>query len=83
MFVCCKNDEVSKQNEKRLHEIKEGVVEVEAIDVHPTMKNFKPSLGKKGEVKNTPFLQTLRLKKNSRVQLTYNIDRLPNQWCKS
>ena len=76
MFVCCKNDEVNKQNRKRLNEIKEGVLEVEAINVHPTIKDFKPSLGKKGEVKNTPFLQTLQLKKGSRVQLTYNIDTL-------
>ena len=33
-----------------------------------------PSIGKKGNVKDTPFLQRLELKKGSRVQLTYNID---------
>ena len=76
MFVCCKNVEVDKQNIKRLNEITEGLVEVEAINVHPTIKEFKPTLGKKGEVKNTPFLQTLQMKRNSRVQLTYNIDTL-------
>ena len=63
MFVCCKNVEVNKQNEKRLNEIKEGVVEVQAINVHPTIKDFKPSLGKKGEVKKHTFPSNPPVKK--------------------
>ena len=48
----------------------------EAINVHPTIKNFIPPMGNKGNVKDTPFLQTLQLKKGARIQLTYNIDTL-------
>ena len=76
MFVCCINNEVNNQNKRRLNEIKEELKDLEAINVHPTIKDFKPTLGKKGEVRNTPFLQTLQVKKTARVQLTYNIDTL-------
>ena len=33
-------------------------------------------MGKKGEVRDTPFLQTLIIKKKARIQLTFNIDTL-------
>ena len=46
---------------------------MEAVNIHPTIKNFQPPLGKKGEIRNTPFQQTLEIKK-ARIQLTYNID---------
>ena len=42
--------------------------------MHSTIKNFKPPIGNKGNVKDTPFLQTLKLKMGARVMLTYNID---------
>ena len=37
---------------------------------------FVSPIGKKGTVKDTPFMQTLELKRGARVQLTYNIDTL-------
>ena len=49
---------------------------MEAVNTHATIKNFKPQIGKKGTVMDTPFMQTLELKKGARVQLTYNIDTL-------
>ena len=76
MFISCKNKEVAKLNIKRLNEINEETITLEAVNVHPTIKNFKPALGKKGEVNETPFLQTLVIKKSARIQLTYNIDTL-------
>ena len=76
MFISCKNKNVEILNTRRLNEIKEELVTFEAINMHSTMKNFKPPLGNKGNVKDTPFLQTLKLKVGSRVMLTYNIDTL-------
>ena len=76
MFVTSTNAEVGKQNTRRLNEIKEELITLEAVNVHPTIKNFQPILGKKGEVRNTPFLQTLQIKRKARIQLTYNIDTL-------
>ena len=76
MFVTCTNVEVGKHNRRRLNDIKEELITIEAVNVHPTIKNYKPLLGKKGEVRNTPFLQTLQVKKTARIQLTYNIDTL-------
>ena len=75
MFISCKNNEVMKLNNKRLEELEEGAVIFEAINVHSTINNFKPPIDKKkGTVKDTPFQQTLKLKKGARIQLTYNID---------
>ena len=69
MFISCKNKEVEKLNRKRLNEINEETINLVALNVHPTIKNFQPLIG-------TPFLQTLVLKKRARIQLTYNIDTL-------
>lgn len=74
MVVACTNVEVAKHNRRRLGEIKEEIITLEAVNIHPTIKNFKPILGPKGQVGDTPFLQTLEIKKKARVQLTYNID---------
>ena len=76
MVVTCTNAEVEKHNRRMLNEIKEDLITLEAVNIHPTIKNFQPPIGKKGEVRDTPFLQTLQLKKRARVQLTYNIDTL-------
>ena len=74
MFISCKNKNVELLNLKRLNEIHEEIVTFEAVNMHSTIRNFKPPLGNKGNVKDTPFLQTLTLKLGSRVMLTYNID---------
>ena len=51
---------------------------IEAINIHPTIKNFKPHVNSKGNVgterNETPFRQTLQLKVGSRIMITYNID---------
>ena len=76
VYISCKNKDVDKLNKMRLHEIVGEKVVLEAINTHPTIKNFKPPIGKTGNVNETPFLQTLELKKKARVKLTYNIDTL-------
>ena len=74
VFISCKNKEVEKLNRKMLNAIEGKALSFEAINVHPIIKKFKPRIGNKGNVKDTPFLQMLVLKKGVRVQLTYNID---------
>ena len=74
MFISCKNKNVEVLNLKRLNEIQSELFIFESINMHSTIKNFKPPLGNKGNVKDTPFLQTLKLKMGARVMLTYNID---------
>ena len=76
MYISCKNKNVEILNTKRLNEIQEELLSFEAINMHSTIKNFKPPIGNKGNVKDTPFLQTLKLKMGARVMLTYNIDTL-------
>ena len=76
MFISCKNKEVARLNMKRLDELEGSLFVFEAVNVHPTIKDFKPMIDKKGNVNTTPFLQTLKLKIASRIMLTYNIDTL-------
>ena len=74
VYISCKNKPVNMLNLKQLAVIKGEAVIFEATNVHPVIKNFKPPLGNNGNVKDTPFLQKLILKKGARVQLTFNID---------
>ena len=55
MYISCKNKSVEILNIKRLNELKEELVMFEAINMHSTIKNFKPPIGNKGNVKDTPF----------------------------
>ena len=78
MFLSCKNIEVNKLNERGLQEIDSELITVEAINIHPTIQNFKPNINSKGNVgterNSTPFKQRLNLKIGARVMPTYNID---------
>ena len=61
-------------NDIRLNEIGAELFEIEAINIHPSIKNFKPKIETKGTVGGTAFLQTLRIKVGARVMLIDNID---------
>ena len=61
-------------NNRRLKEIKEEETIINAICLHKTIKNFKPPIGKGGEVNKTPFQKELRIKVGAKVMLTYNTD---------
>ena len=74
MYIDCTNKGVNKLNLKRLNEINSEIIEIEAINLHPTIKEFSPPISKKGTVKDTPFQQTLKLKISAKVMLTFNID---------
>ena len=78
MFISCTDAEVNKFNTLVLNSTSSELVTIEAINIHPTIKNFKAHVNSKGNVgteKNeTPFKQTLELKVGAKVMLTYNID---------
>ena len=78
MFLAGKNVKVNQLNLIGLNKLDGKLYTIEAINIHPTIKNFKPHVNSKGNVgteKNeTPFRQTLQLKVGSRIMITYNID---------
>ena len=73
LFVMCTNAETIKMNEEKLKKNTSEEVIVNAIHIHDTKKQYKPTL-KYGKVLNTPLLDILILKVGSEVMLTYNID---------
>ena len=50
MYLSCKNVDVNKLNERGLNEINSELIAVEAITIHPTIKNFKPPVNSKGNI---------------------------------
>ena len=61
-----------------MNEIHSELVTIEAVNIHPTIKDFKAHVNSKGNIgterNSTPFKQILRLKRGARIMLTYNID---------
>ena len=76
MVIDCKNLGVGKHNKKQLNKMSGELIEIEATNLHPLYKDFKPPISKKGTVKDTPFLQTLQLKVGAKIMVTLNIDTL-------
>ena len=74
MYVTCTNKTVLKMNNIRLNELKSELHEIEARNIHPTIKDFKPRIDEKGTVGGTAFLQSLKVKIGARVMLIHNID---------
>ena len=78
MFISCTNSEVDKYNTLALNSLNSDLVTVEAVNLHPTIKNYMPHINSRGNIgterNETPFRQSLELKVGARVMLTYNID---------
>ena len=75
MTIAATHNIVNKNNDKLLDELNTELIVIEAINSHNNIPNFCPRIHpKKRTVAETPFLQTLRLKVNSRVMLTINLD---------
>ena len=78
MFLAGKNVKVNQLNLIGLSKLDSKLYTIEAINIHPTIKNFKPHVNSKGNIgterNETPFRQTLQLKVGSRIMITYNID---------
>ena len=78
MYLAGKNVKVNKLNLIGLYKLETKLYIIEAINIHPTIKDYKPHINSKGNIgteKNeTPFRQTLQLRVGSRIMITYNID---------
>ena len=68
------NAEVNRFNEQRLNEIEGEVIELTAINIHPMIISYQPHINKDGSINDTPLLSVFKLKENSRVMITYNVD---------
>ena len=76
-YISCTNAKVNKFNALRLNEMPAELLEVEAINFHPAIANYKPKIDpKKGTVGCTSFLQCLQFKVGCSVMLIHNIDTL-------
>ena len=66
MFISCTNSEVDKYNSLTLKSLQSDLVTVEAINLHPTINNYKPHINSRGNIgterNETPFRQSLELK---------------------
>ena len=78
MYIVSKNKEVNTLNQCGLDGLNSELCISEAVNLHSTIKNFKPKINSRGNIgteKNeTPFRQSLYMKVNAKVMLTYNID---------
>ena len=46
----------------------------EAAHVHPSCKNFKPTVTSEGLVNDTPFLDKLNVREGAKIMIIHNID---------
>ena len=78
MFLTCTTVRVKELNARGLNALNTKFVTVEAVNMHPTISNFKPKVNSKGKIgterNKTPFRQNLEIKFGVRIMLTYNID---------
>ena len=74
MFLSCTNKKVKSFNEEQLSKLP-GITHIfEAKNMHPSIKDYMPHIGNKGQINETNFMQTLLVKLESRIQLIHNID---------
>ena len=74
LHVFGKRKNVQDLNEQKLNELNHPLKIIKAKVVHPIQKNFKPKISADGFINESPFMETLKLKCDSRVMLTYNTD---------
>ena len=73
MHISCTNKTVKQMNDMRLNELNTELYQIEAINIHPSIKNFQPKVNEKGTVCGTSILQTLKSKVGAKVMLLHNI----------
>ena len=74
MYVTCTNQSVNDINQARLQGLETESVELLAININSSCKNFHPPIGRGGTVHTTPFYNKVTLKVDARVMLTFNVD---------
>ena len=55
IYIFGTNNKVNQMNKKRLNMLKAETMVIQAICLHKTIKDFKPSLDNAGNINNTPF----------------------------
>ena len=68
------NAEINNFNEQRLDEIEGKLIELPAININPTIESYKPHVSKDGRVHESLLLSIVKLKKNARIMIAYNVD---------
>ena len=75
LFIASTHAVVNKHNKSCLQSLRTQLHEIEAINSHCNIPNFKPKIDhKKQTVESTKYLQTLQIKLGCRVMLTDNLD---------
>ena len=74
LFVSGTNAMVDNINNQRINELDGKEFELQAIVFSETRGTFVPNLDNKGDIRGTTLQYNLKLKKKSRVMLTYNLD---------
>jgi hypothetical protein len=75
LIIACKHTSVNKYNSESLERLTTPLIEIEAINSHTNLPNYRPRLhDKKRTVHETAYLQTLKLKIGCRVMVIDNVD---------
>ena len=73
LYVACTNQLVNHFNNDKLSRLEEEEI-TSVAKVERSGQNLKPIVENTGAIRNTPLQHILKMKKNARVMLTYNID---------
>merc|ERR1712115_239447 len=74
IYIFGKTLPVKNFNEEKLDKWIGNLETMEAYNSNTYQKKFEPRLETNGLVKNTPLMQTLKLKLGVKVMITYNMD---------
>ena len=74
LYVYGKRKNVHELNAQKLERTNHPLKIIKAKVVHPIQKNYKPKISEDGFINESPFMETLKVKCDSRVMLTYNTD---------
>ena len=74
LYIFGTNQKVNQMNNQKLKAIGGEEINIKAICLHKSIKNFDPPVGKSGEVNKTNFQKELKIKVGAKVMLTYNVD---------
>ena len=75
LFIAARNKDVKKFNDEHMLQVDGEEFILEAVHIHPTMKNYSPKVDKNtGRIGQTSFVDKLKLKIGAKVMLIHNID---------
>ena len=79
--IACQHIAVNKHNSLSMQQIDSELIEIQAINTHDTIPNFRPKIdAKKGTVGSTSYVQSLQIKLGCRLMIIDNLD-INDQLC--